>query len=134
MYLIDTSVWIDFFRNKHNHVVRFFMDIQEQNLPYGITGLIYQEILQGAASRQDFDCLKDTLATQRFFNPENEITTYEAAAHIYYSCRRKGVTIRSTLDCLISQICIEHNLVLVHNDADYQRIHSVIPELKLANY
>lgn len=131
MYLVDTSVWIDFFRNIDNPSTRFFIAIQEQQLPFGITGIIYQEILQGAASRKDYDHLKNNLRTQRFFHPMGEISTYESAAMIFYSCRRKGVTIRSTLDCLIAQISIEHGLVLVHNDSDYQRIHSVIPELKL---
>ena len=132
MYLVDTSVWIDFLREKNNAATKMFTLVQEQDLPFGITGIIYQEILQGAASKKDFDAINEVLSTQRFFHAKDEIETYAAAANIYSTCRRKGITIRSSIDCLIAQICIEHNLVLIHNDADFKRIQSIVPDLKLA--
>ncbi len=132
MYLIDTSVWIDYFRKIENTSTELFISILERNLPFGITGVIYQEILQGATTERDFDQLKEYLATQRFFHPLNEITTYESAAKLYYQCWRKGITIRSTIDCFIAQIAIEHNLVLLHSDQDYGRIQSIAPELNMA--
>jgi predicted nucleic acid-binding protein len=46
-------------------------------------------------------------------------------------CRRKGMTIRSTIDCLIAQIAIEHDLELLHSDRDFENMVSVIPELKI---
>ena len=100
-------------------------------MPFGITGIIYQEILQGADSEQDFNQLKEYLATQRFFHPRDEIVTYESAAKLFYLCRRKGITIRSTMDCFIAQIAIEYDLILLHNDQEFKRIQSVIPELTL---
>jgi predicted nucleic acid-binding protein len=131
VYLIDTSVWIDYFRETENASTEKFISILDRNLPFGITGVIYQEILQGAVSEKDFNRLRDYLSTQRFFHPIDEIETHESAAKIFYQCRKKGITIRSTIDCLIAQIAIEHDLVLLHNDQDYNRIHSVIPELSL---
>lgn len=131
MYLIDTSVWIDYFREIGNTSTIQFNAILDGHLPFGITGVIYQEILQGAASEKDFKQLKDYLITQRFFHPQDEIITYESAAKLFYLCRRKGITIRSTIDCFIAQIAIEHGLTLLHNDQDYYRIQSVIPELIL---
>ncbi len=131
MYLIDTSVWIDYFRDIKNASTRKFISILDSHLPFGITGVIYQEVLQGSASEQDLNQLKDYLSTQRFFHPQDEIITYELAAKLLYQCRRKGITIRSTIDCFIAQIAIEHDLVLLHNDQDYDRIRSVVPELLL---
>lgn len=131
MYLVDTSIWIDYFKEIKNAKSSIFISILEQNIPYGITGIIYQEVLQGAASDKDLNKLIDYLSTQRFFQPQDEISTYEAAAKLYYRCRKKGITLRSTIDCLIAQIAIEHGLVLIHNDRDYNRIGSVCPELLL---
>ncbi len=131
MYLIDTSVLINYFRDKKNTAITFFENINREKLPYGITGAIYQEVLQGAASEKDFQMIQSCLSTQRFFHPQAGLETYEAAAYLYYRCRKQGITIRSTIDCLISQICIEHQLVLVHNDMDYKQIKKVHPELQL---
>lgn len=133
MYLVDTSVWIDYFREIKNRATKKFISILDRQLAFGITGLIYQEILQGAASEQDFIKLKDYLTTQRFFHPIDEIATYESTAKIYYACRRRGITIRSSIDCFIAQIAIEHNLTLLHNDQDYNRIQSAVPELQLSS-
>ena len=105
--------------------------INREKLPYGITGVIYQEMLQGAASEKDFELLKTCLSSQRFFHPKDNVIAYEAAAHLYFRCRKQGITLRSTIDCLISQICMEHDLILVHHDADFKHIQTVIPELLL---
>lgn len=134
MYLVDTSVWIDYFREVDNRSTQFFGSILDENLAFGITGVIYQEILQGAKTEQDFNQLKKYLETQRFFHPREWILTYESAAKMFFYCRHKGITIRSTIDCLIAQIAIEQDLFLLHNDQDYIQIQSVIPKLKLAKY
>lgn len=103
----------------------------DDEIPFGITGIIYQEILQEAASKTDFNQLVDYLGTQRFYHLKNDILSYQSAAKIYFDCRRKGIIIRSTIDCFIAQIAIENDLVLLHNDEDYNRIHAVAPSLKL---
>jgi len=48
--------------------------------------------------------------------------TYVRAAHIFRSLRRKGVTIRKTVDCMIASVAIEHDLFLLHNDRDFDLI------------
>lgn len=132
MYLIDTSIWIDFFRERDNPYIQFFLKILDANLPYGITGLIYQEILQGAASEQDFNRINNNLKTQRFYHPKDTMVSYQMAAQYYFNCRKKGVTIRSTVDCFIARIAIEHDLYLLHNDKDFINLQKIIPTLKLA--
>jgi predicted nucleic acid-binding protein len=131
MYLVDTSVWIDYLREVENIPCNHFATIIDQNIPFGLTGIIYQEVLQGAASEEDFQMLVNYLSTQRFYQFIDDISGHEGAAEIYFKCRRKGITIRNTIDCMIARIAIEHNLTLLHNDKDYLHIASVIPELKL---
>lgn len=130
MFLVDTSVWIDYLRKKDNSATKYFSTLLDEEAPFGITGIIYQEVLQGAASQSDFNFLADYLGTQCFFHVKDNITSYKSAAKIYFDCRRKGITIRSTIDCLIAQIAIENNLILLHNDADYDRIATLVPTLK----
>ncbi len=132
MYLVDTSVWLDYFRNRSTRAVKQFEEILVENRPFGITSVIYQEILQGAESTQDFSKLQDYLATQRFYHPQDPILSYEQAANLYFNCRRQGITIRSTTDCLIAQIAIEHNLRLLHNDRDFTKMPAVNKKLQLA--
>lgn len=131
MYIVDTSTWIDYFRNKENNAVLHFMQILDKKISFGITGLIYQEILQGAASLKDYNQLITYLSTQNFFHAQDEVISHQAAARIYFNCRRKGFTIRSTIDCFIAQIAIENELILLHNDNDYTLIQKANPELKL---
>jgi predicted nucleic acid-binding protein len=131
VFLVDTSVWIDYLRGKKNPPVNQLEMILEESLPFGITSVIYQEILQGAASLRDLKRLREYFSTQRFFHPKDNITTYELASLLFFNCRRKGITIRSTIDCLIAQLAIEHKLILLHNDMDFKRIHAVAPQLKL---
>jgi len=132
MYLVDTSVWVDFFRNRSTRAVAHFEDILNENAPYGITSVIYQEVLQGADSPKDFSMLQTYLSTQKFYHPIDPLQSYDQAASLYAQCRRQGITIRSTIDCLIAQIAIEQKLRLLHSDRDFTKMASAVKNLKLA--
>ncbi|HYE35211.1 type II toxin-antitoxin system VapC family toxin [Methylocaldum sp.] len=132
MYLVDTSVWIDLLRRNETRAVEQFHRILERGVPYGLCSLIYQEVLQGARRNEDFERLQDYLSSQRFYHPKDTISTYAEAARIYFRCRREGITIRSTTDCLIAQIAIEHDLILLNNDRDFEQIAKVVKDLNLA--
>ena len=97
--------------------------------PFGITGVIHQDVLQGAASRAKFDYLAEYLGSQPYFHP---VENYREAALIYFRCRRAGVTIRSGTDCLIARIAIEHGLLLLHDERDFEKMAEVVPDLALA--
>ncbi|XCN71341.1 MAG: PIN domain nuclease [Candidatus Electrothrix aestuarii] len=122
MILADTSVLIDLFKGNDNGAVRVFREIIQQEIPFGITSVIYQEVLQGAKTEKEYDTLKEYLSTQIFYHPKDPLISYAEAAEIYFTCRRKGITIRSTIDCLIAQTALEHQLFLLHNDRDFQLI------------
>jgi predicted nucleic acid-binding protein len=51
---------------------------------------------------------------------------------MYFDCRRAGITLRSSIDCTIAQIAVEHGAALLHNDRDFERIGRVVPRLRFA--
>jgi predicted nucleic acid-binding protein len=130
MILIDTSVWIDWLRGTGTAATEALDQVLSNVLPFGITGVIYQEILQGADSPESFQRLADYFCTQRFYHPKDPVETYAQAANLYMHCRRRGVTIRSTVDCLIAQLALEHDLLLLHSDRDFGRMQEVAPALR----
>jgi predicted nucleic acid-binding protein len=98
----------------------------------GLTGVVYQEVVQGVSSRREFEQTSEYLGSQTFYHPRDPIGTYREAARIYFDCRRAGITIRPAVDCLIACVAIEHGLVLLHDDRDFEKIAEVVDDLVLA--
>ncbi len=131
MILVDTSVWIDYFRGIANEpVLKLDQALLDQSR-VGLTATIFQEILQGTDSEATFARFERRLLTHPFVHPLHPVDSYSSAARLYTRCRRAGFTVRSTIDCLIAQIAIEHGLDLLHNDSDFENMARVIPELKI---
>ena len=84
MILVDTSVLVDFFKGVQNPAAMRFKSILEQDIPFGITSLIYQEVLQGAKSEKEYANLKKYLSSQVYFHPQDPIETFAKAARIYF--------------------------------------------------
>jgi predicted nucleic acid-binding protein len=132
VYPVDTSVWISFMRDKANEATMRFADIEERGYPFGITGVIHQEVLQGAASRAKFDYMEEFMRSQTFYPPQDPVESYTEAARMYFDCRHAGITVRSYIDCLIARVAIEHGLMLLHDDRNFEKIAEVVPDLTLA--
>ena len=127
MILVDTSVLIAFFKGENSEASRKLTHLLQQNIPVGICSVVFQEILQGAASEKEYHLLLKYLESQHFYHPMDPVGSYSSAAKIYLDCRKRGITIRSTIDCLIAQIALEHNLLLLHDDKDFEAIAKVVP-------
>ena len=127
MILVDTSVLIDFFKGVKTEGSKKFEMILQQEIPFGINSFILQEVLQGAASEKEFSLLREYLSTQRFYHLKDPVDSFINAAKLYMECRKKGITIRSTIDCLIAETVLEHNLLLLHSDNDFKAMARVIP-------
>ncbi len=128
--LVDSSVWIDLLRNvqtPQTHALRELLPRREAAL----APVIYQEILQGAASPERFAKLKRYFCTLPFLNPAHPVETWEAAAELYMRCRQRGFTPRSPHDCLVARIALEHEVPLLHDDRDFESIAEVEPRLQL---
>ena len=129
MYLVDTSVWIDYLRDREGPHMDFLQDLLRDPQTVGISHVIYMEILQGARDTAAQEKLQAYFSSQRFHAFQDPLESHAMAARIYLNCRLHGITLRSAIDCLIAQCAIESDLILFHHDRDYSRIASVLPEL-----
>ena len=130
MVLIDTSVLIDFLRNRANEKTELLEEILARRIPWGINDFIYQEILQGAKSETEFESLKEYFETFPFYFLRQGKASYERAALLNVRCRKSGVTIKSTIDLLIAETAIENDISLLHNDNDFDNMKKVVTELR----
>ena len=130
MYLVDTSVWIDYLRDRDGPHVDFLEELLRDPQTVGISQVIYMEVLQGARDMAAYEELQAYFSGQQFHGFRDPAKAHAMAARIYLDCRLQGVTVRSAIDCLIAQCAIESDLILFHHDRDYSRIASVLPELE----
>ena len=89
---------------------------------------------QGSRDLASYGRLKDYFSGQRFVDFGEPAVGHASAARLYLDCRRRGVTVRSSQDCLIAQCAIESGLTLFHNDGDFRNIGSVAPALKETSF
>ena len=125
MILVDTSVWIDFIEgNDHWTKERLKEKINErESIAY--TDLILLEIIQGIRHGNDRKELDQYFSNFILLNhPRSSILL---AAEIYQELQRKGIKIRSIIDCLIAAISIETGAVIFHKDRDYDYIAKYYP-------
>ena len=121
MILVDTSVWIDFFRGEKSAQREILHKLIEEEEDIALTEIIITEILQGIKAERDFRKIKTHLLRFPIYKPKG-LETYLDAAGIYRNCRKKGKTVRKTIDCIIAVICIENDLILLHKDSDFNQI------------
>lgn len=124
MILVDTSVWIEIFRDKTGHVVKAFQK-RTSSENYAISRFNQLELLQGARNEKEWELLDDYLTTQYYLEASD--ITWQQAARIFFELRHKGVTINSPIDCCIAQIALEFSAVLLHRDKDFEKISRIRP-------
>lgn len=121
MLLIDTSVWIRLFRDDGNQFKQILIEAID-NRDYYLSRFTQTELLQGCKDEKEWSELNNYLKTQDYIDPSLE--SWTAAARIFYELRRQGVTVRNTIDCCIAASTIEHDLLLLHIDRDFEAIAS----------
>ncbi|MDE3018211.1 MAG: PIN domain nuclease [Nitrospirota bacterium] len=121
MIVVDTTVWIDFLEARNTRYDRKLQALIEEGTSVGLTDLIYGEILQGIRDDEKFSQIRDILQAFPILRVRG-LRTFEHAASIYRACRKRGLTIRSTIDCLIAATCIESGAELYHHDRDFETI------------
>ncbi|WP_373496423.1 PIN domain nuclease [Aquiflexum sp.] len=117
MILVDSSVWIDFFNGKEGLHVEKLYDLLGKK-PIATGDLIIVEVLQGFRSDAQFKLAKDSLEQLPYY----QLCTKEIAilsAENYRFMRSKGITIRKTIDMVITTFCISNNIKLLHSDRDF---------------
>jgi predicted nucleic acid-binding protein len=125
-------VWIDYLSGAETEPTDRFGEISSRGYAVGLASVVYQEVVQGVSSRREFEQTSEYLGSQIFYHPRDTVGSYREAARIYFDCRRAGITIRSSADCLIARVAIEHELLLLHDDRNFEKMTEVVPELALA--
>ena len=120
MMLVDTTVWIDFFADRSEPHVTALQELIENEEDLCLCGVILAEVLQGIRSEADYIKTKNYF-TNLIFLPMRQ-ATFVRAAELYRSLRKRGVTIRKPIDCMIAAVAIEHDIRLLHNDRDFDFI------------
>jgi predicted nucleic acid-binding protein len=127
--VVDTSVWIDYFNNYRSEEAAYLAVCIADARELAIPGLVLTEILFGVRTDAEAARLKRVMSAFDL-TPELERADYEAAAELYRACRAHGITPRSTIDCLIAQLCLSYGYELLARDRDFTAIARVRP-LKL---
>ena len=123
MIVVDSSVWIDHFNAVESDEASLLRDLIRSDADVGIVDLCLSEILQGFRRERDVDLVSATLLVFPVLAPQST-HDHLYAAELYRTARRRGHTIRSTIDCLIAAVCVREGSTLLHRDRDYDRIAS----------
>lgn len=117
MIVVDSSVWIDFLNGRNApHVRRLRAVLGSDEIIVG--DLMLCEILQGLGSERAADEVEALLRRFEIASMAGDAIAVTAARN-FRSLRRRGVTIRKTIDLLIGTWCIENHRPLLHNDSDF---------------
>jgi predicted nucleic acid-binding protein len=117
MVIVDTSVVIDYLADRITPHTNW-LDQQASLQRIGITSLVQAEVLQGIRADKLFAVTLEILNEFEIFETGSSELAISAARN-FRALRKKGVTIRSTIDCLIATFCIEEGHTLLHNDRDF---------------
>lgn len=117
MILVDSSVWIDYFNGEKTSKTDW-LDSALGNKPIIIGDLILAEVLQGFQRENDFRTAKNLLLDFPFMEMVGKNIAIKSAIN-YRFLRKKGVTVRKTIDVMIGTFCIHHHFSLLHDDSDF---------------
>jgi predicted nucleic acid-binding protein len=127
LILVDTSVLVDFLAGRQTTAVGHLDRLLSTDAVYYVTPLVVQEILQGARDEGQWRRLHAYLTSLMMVDVRDPVESYVDAARIYFDCRRKALTVRSSGDCLVAQVALDNNLALLHSDRDFEAIAKVRP-------
>ena len=117
MILVDSSVWIDYFRGKarpHTDTLDGLLGSE----PLAIGDLILTEVLQGFGSEREFNQARNLLTSLEVVELGGKLVAIQAARN-FRRLRSLGITVRKTIDTVIATRCIVSDYTLLHNDRDF---------------
>jgi predicted nucleic acid-binding protein len=118
MTLVDSSVWIDQFNQIPNPAVERLRALVTEG-PLLVGDLILCEVLQGFRSEAQAQLVERALGQYQIVALSSPELAIKAAAN-YRLLRRRGITIRKTIDIIIGTFCIERGHALLHSDRDFE--------------
>ena len=117
MVIVDSSVWIDFLNQRHTPQTHWLSASRSIDR-VGVTMLVLAEVLQGIRLDSRFRRAEQFFRTMPVVDTLNYSLAVQAASSLR-TLRTLGVSVRSTVDCLIATLCIEAGHQLLHCDSDY---------------
>jgi predicted nucleic acid-binding protein len=117
LILVDSSVWIDYFRGSITAQTEK-LDQLLSSEPLAIGDLILTEVLQGFDDERDFNKARKMLTALTVVELGGQETAIQAARN-FRALRKRGVTVRKTIDTVIATRCIESGYDLLHSDRDF---------------
>jgi predicted nucleic acid-binding protein len=120
--IVDSSVWIDSFNPKIKSTEKEILrQLIFNDYPIYLCPVIYQEVLQGIREDKTFEEVKYILQQYRMIEIDlMDVTNY--AINLYRHLRKKGITIRKSVDCVIASYAILEDMYILHNDSDFTQI------------
>ncbi len=119
--LVDTSVWVDFFNRHTSREADALAQFIEDEAEIATCGVVVAEFFQGIRDRESLETLESFFRDMPMLTPR-EPATYLAAAELYRGLRARGISVRSTIDCLILRMAHEAGTLLLAKDRDMTRI------------
>lgn len=123
MILIDTSAWVEFLRDTGSSVCSRVDALIDQDI--ATCDPIRMELLAGARDDHHLDALRRLLARATVL--ATRPSDYETAAALYRTCRRRGLTVRKLIDCLIASVAIREGVPILQADADFETLAAHTP-------
>lgn len=117
MILVDSSVWIDYFRGTITAKTEL-LDTLLGREPLAIGDFMLTEVLQGSADERAFNAARKMLTSLMIVELGGLKIAIQAAKN-FRTLRSRGVTVRKTIDTVIATRCIESGYELLHNDRDF---------------
>lgn len=117
MILVDSSVWIDFFRARQTQQTDALKRIR-QKYRLATADLVLTEVLQGARSEKTAAAVQTMMTAAEMIVVSDDMVAVQAARN-YRLLRSRGVTIRSTIGTLIATRCILDGMYLLYSDRDF---------------
>ena len=117
-YMIDSSVWINYFRDKSYEFTPFIKELMEKDQVY-INGIIQVELLKGAKSEKNYRSLKSSLNGLHFLEIDKGL--FDSISEAAFKLRKNGVTVPLT-DLVIAIQCVENGLILIEEDRHFEYI------------
>lgn len=118
MVIVDTSVWIDFLNQRRTPQTLWLLNGHDGEI-IALTTLVLTEVLQGIRSDSKFRQAQMYFQTMPVFDASTSRLAVLSAQN-FRTLRSLGITIRSTIDCLLATFCIENEYRLLHNDRDFE--------------
>ena len=118
MIVVDSSVWIEYFGGKNTPAAEKLDSLLGQT-SIAAGDLMLVEVLQGFRKDRDFVQARELLLSLTIVKLLNTSIALKSAAN-FRALRKKGVTVRKTIDTIIATYCIENRLALLYSDKDFQ--------------